>query len=96
MLDSPERVCAGQAQFEYPATSVLFSNYQTEAARYQAGIQNVTGVHNTFNEVNIWDVPGGNPLMTIGPTADRTLIIGGILAGEPGVIVDQGRATKIV
>jgi hypothetical protein len=71
-------------------------NYQTEAARYQAGIQNVTGVHNTFNEVNIWDVPGGNPLMTIGPTADRTLIIGGILAGEPGVIVDQGRATKIV
>ncbi len=25
MLDSPEGVCAGQAQFEYPATSVLFS-----------------------------------------------------------------------
>jgi hypothetical protein len=26
MLDSPERVCAGQAWFEYPATFVLFSN----------------------------------------------------------------------
>ena len=25
MLDSPERVCAGQAWFEYPATFVLFS-----------------------------------------------------------------------
>jgi hypothetical protein len=25
MLDSPEDVCAGQAGFEYPATSVLFS-----------------------------------------------------------------------
>jgi hypothetical protein len=25
MLDSPEDVCAGQARFEYPATSVLFS-----------------------------------------------------------------------
>jgi hypothetical protein len=27
MLDSPEGVCAGQAGFEYPATSVPFSNY---------------------------------------------------------------------
>ncbi len=26
MLDSPEGVCAGRARFEYPATSVLFSN----------------------------------------------------------------------
>jgi hypothetical protein len=25
MLDSPEGVCAGQVQFEHPATSVLFS-----------------------------------------------------------------------
>jgi hypothetical protein len=25
MLDSPERVCAGQVRFEYPATSVPFS-----------------------------------------------------------------------
>jgi hypothetical protein len=25
MLDSPEGVCAGQARFEYPATSVPFS-----------------------------------------------------------------------
>jgi hypothetical protein len=25
MLDSPDGVCAGQARFEYPATSVLFS-----------------------------------------------------------------------
>jgi hypothetical protein len=25
MLDSPEDVCAGQARFEYPVTSVLFS-----------------------------------------------------------------------
>jgi hypothetical protein len=27
MLDSPEGVYAGQAGFEYPATSVPFSNY---------------------------------------------------------------------
>jgi hypothetical protein len=26
MLDSLEDVCPGQAQFEYPATSVLLSN----------------------------------------------------------------------
>jgi hypothetical protein len=26
MLDSPEGVCAGQAPFEYPATSVFFSS----------------------------------------------------------------------
>src|SRR5215216_4906425 len=28
MLDSPEGVCPGQARFEYPATSVLFSRCQ--------------------------------------------------------------------
>ena len=27
MLDSPERVSAGQARFKYPATFVLFSNF---------------------------------------------------------------------
>jgi hypothetical protein len=27
MLDSAEGVCPGQARFEYPATSVLFSNW---------------------------------------------------------------------
>ena len=27
MLDSPEGVCAGQTLFEYPTTSVLFSNF---------------------------------------------------------------------
>ena len=31
MLDSPEGVCPGQAPFEYPATSVRFSNYSTAA-----------------------------------------------------------------
>jgi hypothetical protein len=74
-------------------------NFQSEAARYQSGVQNVTGVHNTFTEVNVWDIPAP-PAMTIGPTADRTLVIGGTLAGEyaanPGVIQDQGRATRIV
>jgi hypothetical protein len=38
--------------------------------------------------------------MTIGPTADRTLVIGGTLGGEyavnPAVIDDQGQATKII
>jgi hypothetical protein len=29
MMDSPEGVCAGQAGFEYPATSVPFSNCQS-------------------------------------------------------------------
>jgi hypothetical protein len=28
MLDLPEGVCPGQARFEYPATSVLFSNLE--------------------------------------------------------------------
>jgi hypothetical protein len=32
MLDSPEDVCAGQAGFEYPATSVLFSNTRRQGA----------------------------------------------------------------
>jgi hypothetical protein len=86
----------GQENFGILYNLFFDLNYQTEATRYQAGVQNVTGVHNTFTEVNIWDVPGGQPLMTIGPTADRTLVVGGILAGEPGVIVDQGRATKVV
>jgi hypothetical protein len=27
LLDSPEDVCPGQARFEYPATSVPFSNF---------------------------------------------------------------------
>jgi hypothetical protein len=30
MLDSPEGICAGQAGFEYPATSVSFSNWLAE------------------------------------------------------------------
>jgi hypothetical protein len=33
MLDSPEGVCAGQARFEYPATSVLFSNFESVHVR---------------------------------------------------------------
>jgi hypothetical protein len=78
-----------------------FSNlqFQSEASRYQVGIQSVTGVHNAFTEVNVWDIPH-TPAMTIGPTADRTLVIGGTLGGEsainPAVISDQGRATKVV
>jgi hypothetical protein len=32
MLDSPEGVCPGQAPFEYPATSVLFSSLATSQA----------------------------------------------------------------
>lgn len=73
-------------------------NCQTEEGinPFRAGIQDVSGVHNTFSEVNPFDVPGGQPLITIGPKADRTLVIGGILAGEPNVISDQGTATKIV
>lgn len=74
-------------------------HFQSEADLYQAGIRNVTGVHNTFNEVKIWDIPR-DPAITIGPTADRTLVIGGTLAGEfaanPNVISDQGRATRII
>jgi hypothetical protein len=74
-------------------------NFQSEAARYQMGVQHVTGVHNAFTEVNVWDIPR-TPAMTIGSTADRTLVIGGTPGGEyatnPNVIQDQGRATKIV
>jgi hypothetical protein len=40
-------------------------DFQSEATRYQAGVQNVTGVHNAFTEVNVWDIPR-TPAMTIG------------------------------
>src|SRR5205823_1881798 len=74
-------------------------HFQSDGS-YVAGVRDVSGVHNTFNEVKVWDIPGGKPALTIGPLADRTLVIGGTLAGEfavnPGVIVDQGGSTKIV
>jgi hypothetical protein len=35
MLDSPDDVCAGQAWFQYPATSVLFSNCLTEGVHFR-------------------------------------------------------------
>jgi predicted small lipoprotein YifL len=34
MLDSREGVCAGQARFEYPATSALFSIGETTTRRW--------------------------------------------------------------
>jgi hypothetical protein len=37
MLDPPERVCAGQAWFEYPATFVLFSNFRSDGRTRPAG-----------------------------------------------------------
>jgi hypothetical protein len=37
MLDSPEGVCPGQVRFEYPATSVLFSN-STDDLRFSSRI----------------------------------------------------------
>lgn len=89
----------GQENFGTLYNHFFDLHFESEAARYEAGIQNVTGVHNTFSEVKIWDIPR-TPAMTIGPTADRTLVIGGTLAGEyaanPNVITDQGHATKIV
>jgi hypothetical protein len=35
LLDSPEDVCPGQARFEYPATSVPFSNFYSDAVGEQ-------------------------------------------------------------
>ena len=35
MLDLPESVCPGQARFEYPATSVLFSNRSLDVGEEQ-------------------------------------------------------------
>jgi hypothetical protein len=78
-----------------------FVDIQSEAshdpATYIMGIQNVTGVHNTFTAVNIWDVPT-SPAMTIGSTADRTLVFGGVLGGETGAIQQKpgSRATTII
>jgi hypothetical protein len=37
MLDSPERVCAGQARFKYPASSLFFSSQQTRAGSQPHG-----------------------------------------------------------
>jgi hypothetical protein len=37
MLDSPEGVCPGQARFEYPATSVLFSKQEHPGPEKQRG-----------------------------------------------------------
>jgi hypothetical protein len=34
MLDSPEGVCPGQAQFEYPATSVLLKELGCRGLRW--------------------------------------------------------------
>jgi hypothetical protein len=51
MLDSPESVCAGQAGFEYPATSVLFSNFTASGVQQtgepQAGMGGEAGVADT-------------------------------------------------
>jgi hypothetical protein len=89
----------GEEDFGILYNAFLNLQFQTEAARYQAGIQNVTGVGNAFTDTSVWDTPH-DPAMTIGPTADRTLIVGGTLGGEhavnPNVITDQGRNTKIV
>jgi hypothetical protein len=38
MLDSPEGICAGQALFEYPATSVLFSKRLELRFRFAAAL----------------------------------------------------------
>jgi hypothetical protein len=89
----------GEEDFGILYNSFSRLQFQTEAARYQAGIQNVTGVGNMFTETSVWDIPR-DPAMTIGPTADRTFVTGGTLGGEyadnPNVITDQGRKTKIV
>jgi hypothetical protein len=67
--------------------------------RYNVGIQEVTGVGNTFIATSVWDAPR-LPVMTISPTADRTFIVGGALGGEhalnPATITDQGLRTKIL
>ena len=39
MLDSPERVCAGQAWFEYPATFVLLSKCSVREPELVGGRQ---------------------------------------------------------
>jgi hypothetical protein len=47
MLDSSEGVCPGQARFEYPATSVLFSNQLGErwlAPLLETLLQGISGL----------------------------------------------------
>jgi hypothetical protein len=76
-----------------------FVDLQFEASHdpstFTAGIRGVSGVHNQFTGIGLWDAPT-SPVLTIGPLADRTLVVGGMLAGEAGAIGDGGRATKVV
>jgi hypothetical protein len=55
MLDSPEGVCAGQAGFEYPATSVPFSNsFNGSQRQVQWKIPSHTAHPNTRRLMGSW------------------------------------------
>jgi hypothetical protein len=74
MLDSPEGVCPGQARFEYPATSVLFSNFDPYGRARPAGMAVRTAVPCIADTE---EVTGSNP---VAPT-HKALTSGN--AGEP-------------
>jgi hypothetical protein len=63
------------------------------------GINRIAGIHNTFAEVKVWDIQRAvAPARTalVSSNANRTLIIGGILAGAGTNFLDQGTGTKIL
>jgi hypothetical protein len=66
MLDSPEGVCAGQARFEYPPTSVPFSTFWNPAF-HQLGVE--------------WD-NGSHLMMVLEEGVDRVRLIGPALPPE--------------
>jgi hypothetical protein len=57
MLDWPEGVCAGQVGFEYPATSVLFSNV---TCWHQAGPWQATRSSDEGRQPTGGEFPGAN------------------------------------
>jgi hypothetical protein len=70
MLDSPEGVCPGQARFEYPATSVLFSNrkalrIEREPVRVGQGCAGQFKVAADVGAEQVNPVPGGEPLIQL-------------------------------
>jgi hypothetical protein len=86
-----------------------FSDLQCECGtdvRTQIGIRNVAGNQNAFDFVKVWDIQNGQPApgeqhpltLQVSPQADRTLVIGGILAGDgvsPNNVQDNGNHTTI-
>ncbi|MGH3855708.1 MAG: hypothetical protein ACRDR6_19915 [Pseudonocardiaceae bacterium] len=114
MMDCRSFVSFQMAQLPFTTGNPIFANRFTDlqcdcgtTVRTEIGIRNVAGQQNTFDFVKVWDIQNGvaasgkaNPLiLQISSQAERTLIVGGILAGSEiprTFIEDHGKCTTIV